>query len=234
MSTDQLTRRQELFESLGDVQERIARAAHVAGRAAHDINLIGVTKTYPSSDAEILYHLGLRDFAENRESEGATKSDLIAPDISQKIRWHFQGKIQSNKIKSLLTWADVIQSVDDIRHIPLLAKNLPQGKRLDLFLQVCLDPQPGRGGAQPADLSALADAVSQFDGLHLRGLMAVGPLSEDPQSAFSRLARIHADFKGKFPAAPELSAGMSSDFEVAILYGATLVRIGSSILGSRH
>ena len=206
---------------------RINEAARRVGRLAEEVTLIVVTKTYPATDVEILHDLGIRNFAENRDREGREKS-VIVPAI-----WHFQGQIQSNKISSIASWADVVHSLDDPRHLRLLSAAISESKVLSVFIQLCLDPAPGRGGVALQDLSRLAELVLADPFLRLEGLMAVAPLGEDPENAFLRLARIHSDFRQQFPASPSLSAGMSGDFERAIENGATHVRIGSSILGYR-
>ncbi len=221
------SRFEEIASNLESVQGRIAAAAFATSRNESEITLIAVTKTYPSADAEILRELGVKHFAENRDSEGRQKSELVPG------TWHFQGQIQSNKIASIARWADVIHSIDDPRHVNLLSKAVPESKVISIFLQVCLDPQPGRGGTSPEGLSPLAELVLQNPVFRLEGLMAVAPLGENPERAFLRLAQIHSDFSRQFPSAKSLSAGMSGDFEIAIKYGATHVRVGSSILGSR-
>lgn len=221
------SRAQEISFNLNSLRTRIARAADRAARDHDEITLIAVTKTYPASDVEILHELGVKNFAENRDHEGREKSAIV-PGI-----WHFQGQIQSNKISSIALWADVVHSLDDARHLRLLAAAVPESKVISVFIQVALDPRPGRGGILPKDLSPLAELVLAQSSLKLEGLMAVAPLGENPESAFSRLARIHSDFRQQFPSSSSLSAGMSGDFEVAIEHGATHLRVGSSILGSR-
>jgi len=222
-----ISRTEELSSNLVSVRERIVQSAKNAGRVADEVTLIAVTKTYPASDVEILRNLGVENFAENRDREGRDKSALVP------ATWHFQGQIQSNKISSIASWADVVHSLDDARHLRLLDAAVPPAKIISVFIQVCLDPQPGRGGIVPQEVSRLAELVLAQPSLRLVGLMAVAPLGEEPESAFSRLARIHSDFRQQFPSAASLSAGMSGDFETAIKYGATHVRVGSSILGSR-
>lgn len=220
-------RHNEISFALDEVTTRIQTAVKASHRDSSEVTLIAVTKTYPTSDVEILHDLGVRNFAENRDHEGREKS------VQVDGVWHFQGQIQSNKISSIAKWADFVHSVDNSRHVTLLAKALPVTKRLSVFIQVCLDPAPGRGGVLPDLITPLAESVQQSPSLKLEGLMAVAPLGENPESAFSRLAQIHSDFRRQFPDSPSLSAGMSGDFEVAISYGATHLRIGSSILGSR-
>lgn len=221
------SRREEIGANVGVVRRRIAESAARVGRKPEEITLIAVTKTYPVGDIEILHDLGLEDFAENRDREGREKSAVVP------ARWHFQGQIQSNKISSIASWAEVVHSLDNPRHARKLASAVADRRNLSVFIQVSLHPQPGRGGIAPQDLSPLAEFVLSQPQLRLEGLMAVAPLGEDPQSAFARLARIHSVFRQQFPSASSLSAGMSGDFEVAIEHGATHVRIGSSILGSR-
>ncbi|MDP1720184.1 MAG: YggS family pyridoxal phosphate-dependent enzyme [Candidatus Nanopelagicaceae bacterium] len=220
-------RLEEISVALGEVRARIQAAVATSHRLPSEVTLIAVTKTYPASDVKILHDLGVRDFAENRDHEGREKSAQVDG------TWHFQGQIQSNKISSIANWAQVVHSLDEPRHVALLAKAVPLSTRLSVFIQVCLDPAPGRGGVLPSLVAPLADRVNQSPSLKLEGLMAVAPLGENPESAFSRLAQIHSNFRQQFPDSPSLSAGMSGDFEVAISHGATHVRIGSSILGSR-
>ena len=221
------SRAEEISLNLSSVRKRVAQAVELTGRDLDEITLIAVTKTYPASDVEILHELGVRNFAENRDHEGREKSAKV-PGI-----WHFQGQIQSNKISSIALWANCVHSLDDARHLRLLAAAVPDFKVMSIFIQVCLDLQPGRGGILPQNLSPLAELVHGQPSLKLEGLMAVAPLGENPESAFSRLARIHSDFRQQFPSSSSLSAGMSGDFEMAIKHGATHLRIGSSILGSR-
>lgn len=214
-----MSRRDELSQNLKLVRSKIAKVAD------HEVTLIAVTKTFPASDVQILHDLGVRDFAENRDADGAEKSAVIPG------TWHFQGQIQSNKLKSITSWATVIHSLDDPRHFEIIEKVAPH--RLQIFLQVSLDGAHHRGGAGLDDLHALATVVEQSENHTLAGLMSVPPVGLDPKEAFSQLSLIHNEFLQYFPAAKSLSAGMSGDYETAIEFGATHVRIGSSILGSR-
>ncbi|MBU6263453.1 MAG: YggS family pyridoxal phosphate-dependent enzyme [Actinomycetales bacterium] len=211
-----LDRRAELAANLASVKATIPAGVH----------LIVVTKTFPVSDAQILSELGVIEFGENRDQEGKEKAPLVAG------KWHFQGQLQSNKLKSISNWADVVQTLDTTRYVELLSK--ASNKNLEVFIQVSLDGQVHRGGALPEDLNQIAEAILNTSNLKLQGLMAVAPLGEEANSAFERLAKIHQNFKGQYPEAPYLSAGMSGDYLVAINHGATHVRVGSSILGSRE
>lgn len=199
--------------------------AAVKATIPDNVHLIVVTKTFPLSDAQILAGLGVTEFGENRDQEGKEKAPLVPG------KWHFQGQLQSNKLKSITSWADVIQTIDTSRYVELVSK--ATSRELEVFIQVTLDGQVHRGGALPADLNSIADAILATSNLKLQGLMAVAPLGEEPDSAFGRLAEIHQKFKADFPESPYLSAGMSGDYLAAISHGATHVRVGSSILGSR-
>lgn len=190
-----------------------------------DVHLIVVTKTFPLSDAQLLHELGVSEFGENRDQEGKAKAPFVPG------KWHFQGQLQSNKLKSIANWADVIQTIDSLRYVELLSK--ASEKNLEVFIQVSLDGEEHRGGALPDQLNQIADSILTSSNLKLQGLMAVAPLGEQPDSAFERLAKIHQNFVAAYPNAPFLSSGMSSDYLSAIAHGATHIRVGSSILGSR-
>ena len=217
-------RKAEIVQNLQEVKERIIGAANSVNRDPAEIQLIVVTKTFPISDIEILRELGETNFGENRDQEAGPKAEMIS------ATWHFQGQIQSNKIKSICQWADVIHSISSEKEILKFAQS---ERKHQLFLQVSLDGQEGRGGANPADLAQLADLVNESNNLELLGLMAVAPLGVEPDKAFADLAQINQGFAGQFPNSKFLSAGMSGDFEAAIKNGATHIRVGSSILGSR-
>ena len=214
-----MSRIDEISENLQIVRSKIAAVAD------HPVTLIAVTKTFPVSDAQILKTLGVEDFGENRDSEGAEKSKVV------EARWHFQGQIQSNKLKSITSWASVIHSLDELRHFEMIEKFATHP--LTIFLQVSLDGAHHRGGAGVDQLYQLAEKVSASATHTLAGLMSVPPVGVDPNEAYSQLAVIRNEFMKRFPDANSLSAGMSGDYEAAISHGATHVRVGSSILGSR-
>ena len=219
-------RSQELSANLDSIRARIGAAVQGSGRNPDEVTLIVVTKTFPASDVQILYDLGVRDFGENRDQEASVKS-LELPDD---CRWHFQGQIQSNKLKSIVEWADVLHSIDDISHARKLNSLVAEK---DVFVQVSLDNLPNRGGVLPNLLPDFLEEISALVNLNLRGLMAVAPLGEEPARAFSRLKELSDQVVRVHPKAHEISAGMSNDFEAAIAQGATHIRIGSQILGVR-
>ncbi len=226
-------RRDRIAANLETVRGRIAAACAEAGREATEVQLVVVTKFFPASDVRLLAELGVTDVGENRHQEAEAKAAECA-DLG--LRWHFIGGLQSNKAAAVAAYADVVESVDRAKLVAPLARGAEQrGRAVDVLLQVSLDPPDaeGRAGAGPGDLAALALSVSGAESLRLRGLMAVAPLGEEPSAAFGRLAEIRRGFLVDHPDAGWLSAGMSGDLEEAVRMGATHVRIGSAVLGTR-
>lgn len=228
-----MSRRAELESGLGEVRGRIEQACADAGRDASQVTLVAVTKFFPASDVRLLADLGVTDVGENRHQEAEAKAAECA-DLG--LRWHYIGGLQSNKAGAVARYADVVESLDRPKLVGRLDRGAQErGRPVDVLLQVSLDP-PGaehRAGAEPDDLAVLAESVAAAEHLRLRGLMAVAPLGEEPSSAFARLAEVRAHFLDQHPSADLLSAGMSGDLEAAIAIGATHVRVGSAILGSR-
>ena len=217
-----------IAESLEQVKKKITNATLGAGRSVDELTLIVVTKTYPASDVEILHNLGERNFGENRSEEGAEKSAQVSG------TWHFQGQVQSRKLRDIAGWATYVHSIDSPDHALKLSRICNElGKDISIFLQLSLDGAPDRGGVIDTEIAALGEQVANLPNIKLAGLMCVPPVSYEHQRAFSEIAQIYERFKSSFPEAKSLSAGMSSDFEVAIAHGATHLRIGSQILGSR-
>ena len=226
-------RRDELAATLDVVRRRIAGACEQAGRDPAEVSLVVVTKFFPASDVRLLADLGVTDVGENRHQEAEAKAAECA-DLG--LRWHFIGGLQSNKAAAVASYADVVESLDRAKLVGPLSRGAhARGHDVDALIQVSLDP-PGAGhrsGADPGDLAELAARVREAGMLRLRGLMAVAPLGEDPATAFRRLAEIREGFVGDHPDATVLSAGMSGDLEAAIACGATHVRVGSAVLGTR-
>jgi pyridoxal phosphate enzyme (YggS family) len=228
-----MSRHEEIAAGLARVRERIATACAESGRAAEEVELVVVTKFFPADDVRILAELGVRHVGENRHQEAQAKAADCA-DLS--LVWHFIGGLQSNKAAAVAAYADVVESVDRRKLVAPLSKGAHQrGRPVEVLLQVSLDPpgREGRAGAEPAGLADLATAVDEAAMLELAGLMAVAPLGEDPATAFARLAVVREQLLEDHPAARVLSAGMSADLEHAVRAGATHVRVGSAVLGSR-
>lgn len=228
-----MSRREELEVGLVQVRARIERACADAGRDPAEVCLTVVTKFFPASDVRLLADLGVTDVGENRHQEAEAKAAECA-DLG--LRWHYIGGLQSNKAAAVARYADVVESVDRAKLVGRLSQGASErGATVEVLVQVSLDP-PGadhRAGTDPAALADLAAAVAAADHLRLAGLMAVAPLGEEPAGAFARLAEIREGFLADHPEAGALSAGMSGDLEAAIAAGATHVRVGSAILGSR-
>lgn len=227
-------RRAELADNLAAVEERIAAACTDVGRAREEVRLVVVTKFFPRSDLDLLADLGVRDIGENREQEASAKLAEGGP--PEGVRAHFIGQLQSKKAGAVARWADVVQSVDRAKIVAVLDRGATAaGRELSTLIQVNLDPQAEahRGGVQPADVAALAEAVAESDALRLGGVMAVAPLDADPDPAFARLAEVSAALRADHPEADVVSAGMSGDLEAAIRHGATHLRVGTAILGTR-
>ncbi|MEU3411463.1 MULTISPECIES: YggS family pyridoxal phosphate-dependent enzyme [unclassified Streptomyces] len=232
-------RRTELAANLAKVEERITAACVAAGRKREEVTLIVVTKTHPASDVRILSELGVRHVAENRDQEAGPKAAECA-DLS--LNWHFVGQLQTNKVRSVVGYADVVQSVDRSRLVDALSKEAVRAEReVGCLLQVALDAgasaRGDRGGVAPGGIEELADLVADAPGLRLDGLMTVAPLTGEyagrEQAAFERLMDLSTDLRRAHPAATMVSAGMSADLEQAVAAGATHVRIGTAVLGVR-
>lgn len=231
-------RRAELVAGVGAVRSRIAAACADAGRDPRSVTLIAVTKTYPASDVATLVRIGVRDVGESRDQEASAKIAETAALLAGTAppTWHFVGRLQSRKTKSVASYADVVHSVDRVELVDRLADGVSRAgrDRLDAFTQVSLDGDPDRGGVVESALAALADAVAARAELRLRGVMAVAPLGADPDRAFEHLAEVSARLRESHPDADSISAGMSEDLESAIMHGSTHVRVGSALLGRRE
>ena len=228
-----MDRKQELQANLQDVERDISQACIAANRNREDVTLIAVTKTWPASDVDLLAELGVSNVGENRDQEAKPKHDEVQ---AKNLIWHAIGQLQTNKAKSVAAWADVVHSVDRVDLVTALTKAVANRETpLGVLIQANLDPVPteNRGGALPDEIMNLADLISSSSGLKLQGVMGVAPLGGDDDMAFARLQEFANLIQAKFPEANWISAGMSGDFATALKYGATHLRIGSSILGKR-
>ena len=224
----------ELAQRYNQIVERVASSAAACGKSAADITLVVVTKNHPSQLVFDLISLGARDFGENRDQEAAPKAKEVLASSGEDMRWHFVGQLQTNKVRSVLEYADIIHSLDrESLLVELQKRTIDRAKPLGVFIQVNLTEDPARGGVRVNDLDDFAAKVLGSQGLRLEGLMGVGGLDKDPAVEFERLAGLSAKIQDLAPEAKGLSMGMSADFEVAIGYGATHLRIGSAITGKR-
>lgn len=223
----------ELGANLDGVRRRMRAAASDAGRSVQDLTLVVVTKTRPADDVRLLAGLGVGDVGESRDQEARAKVEQCQ---DLQLVWHFVGRLQTNKAASVAGYAQLVHSVDRARLVAALDRGAEQaGRRVTCLLQVDLDPVPddARGGAPPAELPPLADAVARSPSLVLGGVMAVAPRAQDPRPAFERLAQVSATLRRDHPGAAIISAGMSGDLEHAVACGATHLRVGTAVLGSR-
>lgn len=228
-----MDRRLELQTNLQEVEREISDACIAANRNRSDVTLIAVTKTWPASDVDLLAGLGITDVGENRDQEAKPKHEEV---LAKTLTWHAIGQLQTNKAKSVAAWADVVHSVDRTDLVTALTKAVTGRERpLSVLIQANLDANPteNRGGALPNELLNLAELIAQSNGLHLQGIMGVAPLAGNDDLAFSKLQEFASEIQNSFPEANWISAGMSGDFATALKYGATHLRIGSSILGNR-
>jgi pyridoxal phosphate enzyme (YggS family) len=217
----------ELRARYEGVVSSIDAAAQNAGRSREDLTLIVVTKFHPASLVRELHSLGVQHIGENRHQDAEPKAGEL---VDLPLTWHFVGQLQSNKARAVTEYCRVIHSLD--RSSLLRALDRAEAP-VEVFLEVNLTDDPGRGGAEPAQLPDLAERVLASDHLTLRGVMAVAPRDEEPRRAFARL-REHSEVVRRIaPEAVEISAGMSGDFADAIAEGATHLRIGTAITGNR-
>ncbi|MBI5537848.1 MAG: YggS family pyridoxal phosphate-dependent enzyme [Deltaproteobacteria bacterium] len=221
-------------QALGAVKERIARAAERAGRRPQDVLLVAVSKTKSAAAVREAYEAGQRDFGENYVQELAGKASSLSdlPDL----RWHMIGHLQTNKAKQVLKIAHMVQTVDSVRLAAELGARAQQaGKRLPVLLEVNVGAEEQKSGVSLHQARDLMEAVGQQEALELRGLMTVPPFELDAEQTapyFRRMAELREELGGAL-LLPELSMGMSHDFEVAIEHGATMVRVGTLVFGSR-
>mgnify|MGYP001046042014 CR=1 FL=1 len=210
------------------MRSRITEASKANNRP--EPTLVVVTKNHPVQMVDDLYQLGERDFGENRDQEASAKAAEFSPSEND-YRWHFIGQLQSNKVRSVLNYATVLHSLDRASLLKELAKREAE---LEVFIQMNLTDDPNRGGVNPSDLEQFAQSVLEVKSLKLVGVMAVGGLDVEPEQEFERVRAASEKLMAVHPEANQISAGMSGDFEQAIAYGATHLRIGSLITGNSH
>lgn len=233
-------RRLRLAENLEQVRARIAAAARRAGRAAQEVTIVAVTKTWPAEVVRAAVAAGLTDIGENRVQEAAAKRALLQ-DLTG-VRWHLVGHLQRNKARPAVELFDLIHSVDSLELAAALERRAAElGRVVPVLLEVNVGREESKFGFPPREevLRAAAEGMLRFPGLRLEGLMTVAPLGTDPEEVrpiFRRLAALRADLRERYPEAPwsHLSMGMTDDYPVAVEEGATMVRIGRALFGERQ
>ncbi len=231
-----------LIENINTIYKKISHAAMSAGRNPEDISLVAVTKSVTIDRIKEAVDAGLRIFGENRVQEAQKKvSSFKFQAPSSNIEWHLIGHLQTNKAKTAVELFDVIHSVDSFELAETINKQAEKiGKIQRILLQVKLSDEHAKHGILKENLISSIGQVSKLQNLDLRGLMTIPPYFENPEDArpyFRELRRLRDEAVGRGgvtpPLLPELSMGMTNDFEVAIKEGATMVRIGTAIFGER-
>lgn len=224
----------EIAQRLALVRSRIDRAVRTAGRDPGSVRLLCVSKTKPKEDVLEAYEAGAREFGENYAQELVDKQRSLAH-LSD-IAWHFIGRLQSNKAKLVAKIATMVHAVDSQKLATELARRA-EGRTspLQVLVEVNVGGEHSKGGVEPDALETLLAGIEALETLRLRGLMSIPPPTQDPEASrtFHRTLRALRDAHGGVERLPELSMGMTSDLEVAIEEGATIVRVGTAIFGER-
>jgi PLP dependent protein len=216
-----------------DVQANIQKALEDSGRT-DSVTLIAVSKLQSVDDIRKLYELGHRDFGENYVQELVEKAETFRDQGITDIRWHFIGHLQTNKVKQLVPFVTVIQSVDSIKLAQEISKRWKGLHALPIFLNVNIDQEKSKDGVSPLDVHEVCESVSHLPGLHLEGLMCIpAPTSSQQVGShpFHRLRELEHLCRPFTHG--QLSMGMSSDYQAAIREGATHIRVGTSLFGKR-
>lgn len=209
------------------VEARIAAACARVSRSRDSVTLVAVTKTFPASDVELAIAAGMTNVGENKVQETRDKK----PAVAGSARWHLIGHLQSNKAKDAVRLFDVIQTVDSLELVERIARIAEsEGKRQEVLVQVNVGNEEQKSGAEIADVPSIVQHISALPSLHVSGLMAIPPFvsPEEVRPYFRKLKALRDDL-----GLPELSMGMTDDFEVAIEEGATIIRVGRAIFGAR-
>jgi PLP dependent protein len=217
-------RADEIRANVAAVEERIAAACHRAGRDRSEVRLVAVSKTFPAADVEHAVAAGMTDIGENKVQEARDKK----PSVGSNARWHLIGHLQSNKAKDAVRLFDVIQTVDSFELAEKLSRAAAAaGKRQDVLLQVNVGRETQKSGVAPEETAALVQRIAALESLRVTGLMTIPPVGE-ARRHFRELRAMRDDL-----GLTELSMGMTDDFETAIEEGATIIRVGRAIFGSR-
>lgn len=222
-----------ISDRVAEVRGRIERAAESVGRNASGVRLIAVSKTWPPEAVQAAAEAGITDFGENKAQELAYKLPIVG-DLGT---WHFVGALQTNKTRSVVGKVGLIHSVDRIEVAEAISRRAQRSELLQpVLVQVNVAREPAKHGVDPDEAMAFAERVAALEGVGLGGLMTMPPFGCDPESSrpwFKKLAGLGVMLGERLPGVPELSMGMSRDFEIAIQEGATMVRVGEAVFGAR-
>ncbi len=224
----------DVASNLAEIEAQVDRACRSAGRQREDVKLLAVSKTVEATRIRQAYDAGQRAFGESRQQEAEAKVGELPGDVE----WHFIGNLQRNKVRKVLSQFRVIHSVDSLRlagHIDRIAGEM--GVKPEIFLEVNIAGEASKGGFAVDEIREAAGEIAALPNLALRGLMAIPPDEEDAEKAtrwFREIRRLRDDLQERHGIhLPDLSMGMSGDFEAAIHEGSTIVRVGSAIFGER-
>ena len=223
-----------IAENLAQIQQRISVACERSGRSAEEVQLVAVGKKFTAQVIKEAADCGLNLFGENRVQEAKIK----IPDCPGHLRWHFIGNLQTNKCKDAVALFDMLHAVDSLHLAEELNKRCEQlAKVMPVLLEVNVSGEGSKHGFTPKDAIEATQAFFDFPNLELHGLMSMAPFSRQAESTrpyFRKLRELKNDCEEKLGASlPELSMGMSGDYEIAIEEGATLIRLGTTLFGPR-
>lgn len=222
-----------LNERYARVLDRVAQAAQRSGRSPDDVTLVAVSKTWPADVLKDAAGAGVEVFGENRAQELREKFAVLG----DRVRWHFVGPLQSNKVRHVVGVAELVHSVDRYGLAEAIARRArAAGIVQDVLIEVNTGGEATKHGVEPAGAARLAEETAALDGIAVKGLMTIPPRTADPEESrpyFRDLVALGDLVAASIPDATELSMGMSADFEAAIEEGATIVRVGEAIFGPR-
>jgi PLP dependent protein len=228
----------DIAQNIQRIQERAAEAAASCGRSPDEIALLAISKTFPAESILQAAEAGLQRFGENRVQEAEGK--ILRLRQTHKLEWHLVGHLQSNKAKRALELFDVIHSLDGVKLASRISQaGIEMGKTQSVLLQVDLGQEETKFGAEPGRVREILEAVSGLKGIRLDGLMTIPPFFENPEKSrpfYAKLRELREALDSEQPGClgqKHLSMGMSHDFEEAIREGATIIRVGTAIFGSR-
>ncbi|MGB5486299.1 MAG: YggS family pyridoxal phosphate-dependent enzyme [Lysobacterales bacterium] len=225
----------ESIQRLNLVRQRVERACISSGRQPGEVSLLAVSKWHPAEKITVLNKLGVRSFGENQLQEALKKQQELT---ELDLQWHFIGVLQSNKTRAIAENFQWVQSVDRQKILERLSAQRPHSLQpINICLQVNIDQEPQKSGAKPEEIPQLAELSRGLDNIKLRGLMAIPRLTNDPKEqheSFRRVKDLFELLKNEGHDIDTLSMGMSSDLEIAISEGSTMVRIGTDLFGKRE
>ena len=225
-----------ISERIDEIRRRMDAACRRAGRNPSEVTLVAVAKTFPASDVREAVRAGATSVGENYVQELLTKREVL-DDLP--VAWHFIGHLQSNKVKSIAGWVRMIHAVDSLSLVAEIDRRAAQaGRTIECLVEVNTTGEQSKFGLKPEDTPAFVHSLAVYEHVKVGGLMTIGPFLPDPEGSrpmFRRLRELRNDLAGQGGVTMQhLSMGMTGDFEVAIEEGATLVRIGTAIFGSRN